>query len=400
MKFKPILIALSASIIGISLGSVLYKYIYKSKIKQPFTTILPQKKDLQQIVYASGSLRIKDNIKVGSLIAGTIKEIYVEEGDKIKKGKLLAEIDNGKGDTDVKMTEGKLAKAKSKLEYLQNFYDRQKQLYETKQISKDLFEQITKDYTQAKAEVTIAQAELEKYKIEYENAKIIAPEDGIITAVGITKGMRITTDLDATVLFEIAKDITQMETSLDIDESDIGCIEKNQIIKFTVDTYPDRTFKGKIAKISYSSKQKNNLQTYEAIANINNKDKSLRPGMTVNAKITVNKKNNCLTLSNQAFQINPNSLKKIAQMIKYQFQPINKYRKKQLKQEYNGKNQMRFIWITDNHSFLEKAVVVGITDDCRYEIVSGIKSINPIIIDIEEPNEMEKIYKKWFSKGL
>lgn len=400
METKKILLILVTAIIGIALGSQIYKYIKLKKNKFPFKTTNLQKKDIHQTIYASGILQIKDNIKIGSLVAGTIIDIYVEEGDKVKKGQLLTLIDNGKGDTDIKIAQGILHKAKSNLKYLNNHFKRQEQLYKTKQLSKDAFEKVTKDFEDAKADLQIAKADLEKKIIEYNNTKIIAPEDGIITNVGITKGMKITTDLDATVLFEMAKDLTQMEAKLDIDESDIGKIEKNKIIKFTVDAFPTRKFKGEITKISYSSKHKNNLQTYEAIAQASNKDKSLRPGMTVNAKITVNKIKQCSILNNQALQISSQPLETIAKLLKYKFRPIEKNEKKQIKRNYKDKNQIKFVWCKTNKKFIEKMIEVGITDDNNYEVVKGLSDFDQIIIDIEESDEMEKIYKKWFSKGL
>ncbi|MFH1644765.1 MAG: efflux RND transporter periplasmic adaptor subunit [bacterium] len=400
MKTQRIILAIIASIIGIFLGSQIYKYINQNKSKLPFKTTILQDKNIHQTIYAAGTLQIKDNIKIGSLVAGTILDIYVDEGDEVKKGQLLTLIDNGKGDTDVKIAQGILDKETSNFEYLKNHFERQKQLYKSNQLSKDNFENIKNKFEVSKANLKIARAELEKKTIEYNNTKIMSPEDGIITKVGITKGMKITTDLDATVLFEMAKDLTQMEVILDIDESDIGKIEKDQEIKFTVDTFPGRNYKGKIKKISYSSKRKSNLQTYEAIAVVKNKDKSLRPGMTVNAKIITDKKKSCKIISNQAFQINPENLKFIAKKITFDFYPIEKNEKKKIKKSYKNKSYIKFVWCKNGQSFIEKTVEVGITDDNNYEIIKGLNTHEEIIIDVEETDDMDKIYSKWFSKGL
>ncbi len=400
MKKKSLLYLLITIFALFALGPKIYKYFFSKKRNLPFQTTTLKQKDIQQTIYASGNLQIKDNIKIGSLIAGTIIDIYVAEGDKVKKGQLLTLIDNGKGDTDVQIAQGTLKKATSQLTYITNHFERQKKLYQTKQLSKDAFEEITNDYNAAKAEVQIAKAELEKKKIEFNNTKVIAPEDGIITKIGITKGMKITTDLDATVLFEMAKDLTKMEAKLDIDESDIGKINKDQIIKFTVDAYQNRKFKGKISTISYSSKQKSNLQTYEAVANVKNKNLSLRPGMTVNAKITINKIKECDILNNQAFQISSQPLKIAAKTLNLKFEPLEKAEKKKLKKVKLEKNQMKFIWCKNKESIIEKAIEVGITDDNSYQVVKGLKPHDQIIIDVDESDDMEKIYKNWFSKGL
>lgn len=400
MKPKKLISTFIIVAICFGIAHFIYKKIANSEIKLPFKYSQPIQKNISQQIYSSGILRIKDHIKVGSLVGGVIKEIYVNENDKVSKGQLLAKIDNGKEDTDVKIAKGRLLKAQSDIEYLQKYFNRQKQLFKSKQISQDFFDKVTRDFNNAKAELQITQADLEKKEIEYKNTQIKAPESGTIISVGITKGERVTTDLDATVLFKIAKDLTSMEAKLDIDESDIGQIKKDLKIKFKVDTYPEKKFYGKITNVSFSPKKKHNIQTYEAIASVSNKQERLRPGMTVNAKLTTNKKKSCLTVPNQVFQINPESLKQIAQNIDFSVIPISPKEKKHIKKSHDKMTAIKFVWCKKDKCFLEKTVEIGITDDSHYEVICGLDMNDKVIVDIEEPNEMDKVYKSWFGKGL
>ncbi len=400
MKIKKIITLFSVLIVIVYLTHLAYKKFFIPEKKELYKTEFPQKRNIYQVIYATGKLEIKDNIKIGSLVAGTIKKIFVKENEKVKKGQLLATIDNGKEDTQVRKKEGELKKAKLELEYQNKYYNRQKQLFSQNQISKDFFEQIKRDLEKFKADVKIKKAELEVEQIEFKNTRALAPDDGIIISVGITKGMKITTDLDATVLFEIAKDVTKMEAKLDIDESDIGQIIKGQKVKFTVGTYLDKVFKGLITDVSYSPQFKNGILSYKATVHIDNKDQMLRPGMTINAKINVAKCIDCLAITSQAFQINSKILKKIAKKLKFNFIPIQKNRKKELQKNNKGHYSIKYVWVVQGQSFVEKAIKVNITDDNYFEIKTGMTGNDKVIVDVIEEDEMESLYRKMFKGAL
>lgn len=396
MKSKNIIAIISVAIISIYSTYILYKKLIYQPPRNLFQTETPKKRNIYQQINATGTLEIKDHLKIGSLVAGTIKNIYVKENERVKKDQLLAEIDIGKRNTDVKKAKGELEKTNTELQYQENYFNRQKELYQSNQISKDFFEKVTRDYNALKATKTIKQADLEQKEIEFNNSKIKSPDDGIIVSVGISKGEGVTTDLNATVLFIIAGDITKMEASLDIDESDIGNVKKGQKVEFTVGTYLDRSFKGVITKVSYSPKLKNNILSYKATVDVENVDLALRPGMTLNAKIKVAKCINCLSISSQAFQINSKLLEKIAKKLNYGFQPLEKRRKKSLEKSNNLHYSIKYVWILENKSFVEKAIKINITDDNYFELKLGISESDYVVIDIEEPDEMENLYKKFF----
>ena len=378
----------------------IYHKFFVPPQKKLYKTEYPKKRNIYQIIHATGTLEIKDHIKIGSLVGGTIKDIYVEENEYVKKGQLLTEIDNGKSDTDVKEKEGEVEYVQAELDYERNYYNRQKQLFESGQISTDFFEKVTSDYKKLEANLKSKKAELEKAKIEFNNTKILAPVEGIIVNIGITKGMRITTDLDATVLFVIAKDITKMEAVLDIDESDIGQIQKGQKVTFTVGTYLDKYFKGTIIDVSYSPQYKNNILSYKAFVHISDPENFLRPGMTINAKINVAKSISCLAISSLAFQVNSEILKKIAKKINFTFTPIDKKSKKNLTRNNSENYSIKYVWVVENNNFIEKAIKVGITDDSYFEIINGINASNKIIVDIEEYDDMENLYKSIFKSAI
>ena len=98
--------------------------------KKPFSTMKPTKTTIRHTVHATGILRILDNVRVGSLVGGLVKEIFVEEDDQVKKGQLLATIDNGKRDTAIRAAEGSLLQAQATYDYTLALYEREKSLFE------------------------------------------------------------------------------------------------------------------------------------------------------------------------------------------------------------------------------------------------------------------------------
>jgi HlyD family secretion protein len=395
MKLKVLITFVSSIIIISYLGYKIYNKFFKPKDKILYKTEQPQKRSIYQIIHATGILELKDNIKIGSLVSGTIEDIFVEENDFVKKEQILAEIKTGYADTDIKMAKGEFEKAKAEFVYQQEYYNRQKALFDSEQLSKNSFEEITKIYKKSKSDLKIKEANFIRKKMDFENTKITAPQDGIVVSIPTSKGARVTTSLETT-LFEIAKDVTKMEAKLDIDESDIGQIKKEQKVSFSVSTYANKQFEEKIRGVSYSTQAKNGIQSYKAYVDVDNSKNLLRPGMTINAKIKVAECIDCLSITSQAFMINPKTLENIAKKLEYTLTPLSEKEKENIATENGEHYTLKYVWILDNKNFIEKAIKAGVTDDSYFEIKEGLNATDNVIIDVEEPDDMEALYKKWF----
>jgi HlyD family secretion protein len=400
MKFKKIIIFLLIIFFLLSSSYFIYKQYFKVSPELPYKTTNIEKRDISQIINSSGTLEIKDTLKIGSLVAGTVKQILVKENDIVKKGQILAIIDNGKDDTEVQAALGQVKNTQAQLDYQEKYFARQQELFKANQISQDYFEQVTKDLEQLKANLITNKATLKKAEIEYKNTRIIAPEDGIIIAILVTEGEAVTVDLDATVLFKLAKDLTKMEAQLNIDESDIGQIKKNQKVNFTVSAYPDKNFEGFITDVSFAPKIINNILSYKASLCVENQNMLLRPGMTVNADIKIAKSKNCLAITTQAFQINNKLIETVAKNLHHKIEFTSKNSIKTLEAKCQQQDAVKNIWLIKDNKFIETPIIIGITDDTYYEIKSGITEQDKIIIDIEETDELKKIYSKIYDSAV
>jgi HlyD family secretion protein len=135
--------------------------------------------------------------------------------------------------------------------------------------------------------------------------KLVAPIDGVVVDRQYDVGQTVAASFQAPMLFQIAQDLTKMQVSADVSESDIGRVQMGEPVKFTVDAYPDRTFRGKVAQIRLIATVNQNVVTYPVIVEVANPDLSLRPTMTANVTIDVATVHDTLRVPNAALRWKP-----------------------------------------------------------------------------------------------
>ncbi len=238
MKYKKILLPLT--VIGIvAIGSFFtYKIFFRKKQQELYTAQQVEKRTITQVIKATGYLRPVDIMNIGSLVAGIIYKMHVEENDTVKKGQLLVEIDDGKGDAEVREAQATLDRAEALATYQKVFFKRQKALYKNNHISLDRFEQVERDLLLAQADVDRTQATYDKVKRNYDNKWITSPDDGLVINKAGSEGETVTLASPPTVIYTIAKDITNMEAKINIDESVVSDLKIGMTAEFTLDTYP------------------------------------------------------------------------------------------------------------------------------------------------------------------
>ena len=367
--------------------------VTSKKNRFPIKTEKPIRKDLVQYVTATGNLKAKDQISVGSLVAGRIEKFLAEDNDRVKTNQLLAVLDNGIGDTSIKNVKAQLKEAQAKLTYTQAYFKRQKALYEAGQLSQNLFEQYTQDLTVAQAKVEQLQASLELETKTYENLFIRSPANGIVIARKVNLGQMITSALDATVLFEIAKDLEIMEAWIDVDESDVGLVKEEQEANFTVDSFPKQQFSAKVNRVQYLAKIIDNVVTYAAILDVSNPELKLRPGMTTNVEIKTADAPNALAIPNKALRVSAASIEAVAAKHHITVIPVQG-----LKISGKGTKARDFIWILENKTTARQVEVqLGVSDGKYTQIPETIEAQTNIIIDVEEETNNHSMLEKIFS---
>ncbi len=377
-------------------GMVGYYTFWRTEQKALFMTQEAEQRDIVQLVKATGTLEVFDNMTIGSLVAGIIYKMHVEENQLVKKGDLLVEIDDGLADTRVRETKAALLQARADFAYITAFYKRQKALYAQNHISLDTFQEVTRQYEVVQQEVQLRYANHERANIEFGNKKITAPDDGLVIAKKGAEGETVTLASPPTIIYTLAKDIKQMKAKLEIDESVVGDVKVGMEAELTFDTYPYQMFRGKIAEISNDPKIEKGAISYLATIILDNSELLFRPGMTVDARIVVAQKDDVLAVPSSLFKINPFILADIAKVKGYGYKPLSKKQRMVLKE----KESMQTIWLYKEHAFIEHSVKVGINDYAFFEVIEGLEGHEQLVFDTVEPDVMKEFFERFFGKGL
>ncbi len=278
---------------------------WKSKnLEFTYTTL--QKGDIEAIVSSTGTLQAINTVEVGTQISGTIQKIYVDFNDKVTKGQLLAQMDLKLLQTNQNNAKASLAIADSQLNRAKDTYEREKVLFDKDVISEQQFLNTKFNFEQAISSKKAALATLQSIEVNMAYARITSPISGTVTERSVEEGQTVAASFTTPTLFIIAEDLAKMEILADVDESDIGSITNNMKVRFTVQTFPEKTFTGKVNQIRLQPTKINNVVNYQVVVAVDNKKGLLLPGMTVNLQFITSAAKNVLLINNSALRFRPN----------------------------------------------------------------------------------------------
>lgn len=290
---------------------VSYFFIVKPKLNLKnieFTYTTLEKGEIESIVSSTGTLEAINTVDVGTQISGTVKHIYVDFNDKVKKGQLLAQMDLKLLRTNLSNAEASLAIADVQLNQAKDTYEREKILFEKDVISQQQFLNTKFTYEKAVSSKKAALAGMQTTKANIDYAHITSPIDGTITNRNVEEGQTVAASFATPTLFTIAEDLSKMQILADVDESDIGYINNTMHVRFTVQTYPDKIFQGIVSQIRLQPIKINNVVNYQVVVDVDNKNGLLLPGMTVNLEFITNSAKNVLLINNSALRFRPNEI--------------------------------------------------------------------------------------------
>ncbi len=161
---------------------------------------------------------------------------------------------------------------------------------------------------QTQAQVKQAEASLKLAEVNLSHTTITSPIDGVVVSRNVDVGQTVAASLSAPVLFTIANDLTQMQVIANIDQADIGAINQENKVSFTVDAYTGRRFEGEIKEIRLSPQNVQNVVTYNVVINVQNPDLKLLPGMTANLTFAVAERKAVIRLPNSALRFSPKDM--------------------------------------------------------------------------------------------
>jgi HlyD family secretion protein len=291
-------------LVGAAAGGVMY---FREDHTEPpqFQTAPVTRGDLTQVVTASGQLNPVLNVQVGSQISGNIAKLFADYNSLVKSNQIVAQLDPSIFQANVRQAEADLANANAALELQRVETTRSEALSKSKLISQSEYDKAVATLHQSEAQVKMKEASLERAKVDLAHCTIYAPVDGIVISRNVDVGQTVAASMNAPVLFQIANDLSNMQIDANVSEADVGTIETNQNVSFTVDAYPNRTFTGRVVQIRNSPITVQNVVTYDTVVGVTNSDFRLKPGMTATVSITTAQRTNVLKIPNAALRFKP-----------------------------------------------------------------------------------------------
>ena len=350
--------------------------------------------DLARNVVATGKIEPITKVEVKSKASGIVQKLLTDYGETAKRGQVLAELDKQQilaqvnqqqasleaAEAAARAAEADLQRAKYDAEgpdvpMLKRAYERAQQMAKDGVVSASALDDAQKNYElavnkqalgkanmgsaaakvrQSQAQVAQAKAQLEEKQEEYRNSTIIAPIDGMVLSRDVEVGDAVSSILvlgsSATLVMTLG-DIREVYVKGKVDESDIGKVYIGQPARIKVESYKDRTFSGKVTKISPMGVEKDNVTTFEVRVSIDNSKGELKSQMTANAEILLEEHKGILMLPEGALM-------------------YDKDRKASVEvPDPNAKDGRKKVPVT-----------VGISNGSKTELLSGLKEGQQVIL--------------------
>jgi len=385
MKLKNSIPILSIVIL-ITVGSLALKSCKSSKGEMSIETTPVALGNITNTVTATGTIQAIKTVAVGTQVSGVISKLFVDFNSIVKKGQILAQIDQTPLLASLEQSKAQVESAVADLNYKKNTYERLKALYDKKLIAKGDYDQAVSNYDQSKASLANANSVNDRNKINLDYATIYSPINGVVLNRAVDEGQTVAASFNTPTLFSIANDLTQMQVEANVDEADIGQVKLGERVEFTVDAYTDLKFKGTVTQVRLQPVVTSNVVTYTVIIQAPNPEKKLMPGMTANANIFVDEANNLLVVDSKTLLFTPES-KLMDEYMKTNPQKgkanIERLLKSQTKVNLSVKNKPTILWIKKGTEINPVEVQTGLSDGTNTEIKSGVTAGDEVIFAMQ-----------------
>ena len=415
---KKILITSIAVFAAIVIILLAFKPFHKKDSGFTFETVKVERGDIANVVTATGTINAITTVDVGTQVSGIIKKINVDFNDNVKKGQILAQLDETNLLEQLRQSQASLDQALAQLRFNEATYNRLKALYEKNLIAQADYDQAIFNYENSKAAVSNARSAVSRAQVNLDYATITSPIDGVVLNRAVEEGQTVAASFNTPTLFTIVNDLTQMEVRTSVDEADIGKVIEGQKVEFTVDAYPDLKFEGLVSQVRLQPVTTNNVVTYTVVINAPNPEKKLMPGMTASATIFVEGKNNTLILSGKAIRFTPDQVylqKMMAEFMKNADMPnmpqanmrsgVQSGQVPNMSSMPQGMPQMgmfsgtgeadpktKVVWVKDDKGGIRPVMVkLGIENGSKVEIVTGLNEGDEVVIYMSEGKKKESV---------
>lgn len=280
-------------------------------VKQNYEFATIAKGSIESVVSSNGTLAPVSEVSVLSQMSGRVEKVFADYNQIVKKGQVLAQINTDMLKLQQMESQSTVSKAQSTYDLALLDYQNKTNLFQKGLLadydyksSKTTLEGDAADLASAQSALKVIETELTQY------ALITSPIDGIVIDKNVDAGQSVLegSSSNATSLFTLAEDLSQMEIKAEVDELDIASIKVGQDVRFTVEANPSKTYAGKVHQIRLVPETTNNVVNYYVMITANNPDGSLLPGMNATIKFIKAEESDAVLVPTAALRFQPSSL--------------------------------------------------------------------------------------------
>jgi HlyD family secretion protein len=390
------------------------------------------KRDLATIVSASGEIKPKTYVNVGANAFGKIVKLHVKEGEHVKRGQLLAQLENVQSSADVaaqratvganrtdamaaeaavRTAQADLNRARADADRAKLDWDRAEGLYKAQLIAKSEYDSRKAAYEVAAAQVAQAQARVSQARAQMDSATgriamaqatltrasdqlskttYLAPYDGVVTNLPVREGESVVVGIQnspGSLLMTIA-DMSVITAEVKVDETDIVNVKLGQPAEVKIDAIPDKTFKGKVTEIGNNAVLRSSglattqttagsqeAKDFKVVVTLDSPPANLRPGLSATAKITTAAKSDVLAIPIQALTIRTQKELETAPKGKDTAQAASPEKAKAGKKD----EEIQGVFKLEGKKVKFVPVKTGITGSTEIEVVEGLSEKDKIV---------------------
>jgi HlyD family secretion protein len=421
MKGKKVLIVVGVILLGAAVVAANLYYRRDTGLSVQAEAL--RTRDLEAIVSASGKVQPKRQVNVSANTTGRVTRVAVEEGQRVKAGQFLLEIDPKqlegqlqRGEASVAAAQSALQSARTGVEQARANVDlarqnlkRQEDLWKEGLTTKENLERAQNDLAVREADFRARQQDIEtnEARIRQEQASlsttrynlnqiiITAPMDGLVTRRSIEEGETAvlgTMNNAGSVLLTIA-DMSVIEAEVEVDETEIPTVQLNQEARVMIDAVPDRTFRGRVTEIGNSPIQtttqntgQRQATTFKVVITLEEPVPDIRPGFTCTAEITTARRANVVSVPIQALTVREMLYNDKGEMVRET--PTRRRRGSRLETPLSASNEpppghtrkeTEGVFAIRDGQAVYLPVKVGIAGEQYFEVLEGLKAGDQVI---------------------
>ncbi len=376
---------LFAALTALVMILVLWAYSASRSKPNPLMTAAVRQGDIENVIAATGKMDAIERVNVGAQVSGQVKKLYIKAGDNVRKGQLIAEIDDQPQRSDLRNAQAALSVAQADLQTRQATLVRQQaqfqrlqQMVKTNAVSRQDFDTAAEAWRIAQAELTAQQArviqaqiEVDKKQLDLGYTRIMAPIDGTVVAIVTKQGQTVNAVQSAPTIAKLAQ-LGTMTIKVQISEADITNIQPGQQAWFTTFANPDKRYNATLRSIELApesvmkddalmgNSESNTVSStnaavyYNALLDVPNPDNALRISMTAQVNLLRDQAKNALLVPVQA-----------------------------TKKASDGRT---YVEISDQNNQPEKRyITTGISDSVDIQVLSGLRLGEKVILATQQP---------------